>query len=135
MSTQTAKAPARAMSANAEVAQFLGEVFSFNTSLKLTHWGITGKGSYAAHLSLDEAITTLLDATDSLVETTIATLGDLNITVPETERPTDYIKHIEGFYEYVDAKRPIFPDTFTQSVLDNYQQGVKQLLYRLKRLQ
>lgn len=135
MSTQTAKAPAKAQTASAEVAQFLGEVFSFNSSLKLVHWHITGKGSYAAHLSLDQAISSLLEVTDTLVETTMATLGDLNIVIPETERPNDYIKHIEGFYDYVEGKRVIFSETFTQSVLDDYQEGVKQLLYRLKRLQ
>lgn len=135
MSTQTAKASSRPQMASDEVAQFLGEVFSFNSSLKLIHWGVTGKGSYAVHLSLDEAITSLLETTDSLVETSMATLGDLHIVIPETKRPNDYLKHIEEFYDYVEAKRPIFTETFTQSVIDDYQEGVKQLLYRLKRLQ
>ena len=44
-----------------ETAAFLGGLISFRNSLKLIHWSITGKGSYEAHLSLDEAIDTLAD--------------------------------------------------------------------------
>ncbi len=133
MNTSTVKEPTKA-NASTKVAQMLGDMFSFNSCLKLIHWEVTGKGSYAAHIALDQAIDTLLEVTDRLVETSMATLGDINIVVPETKRPKDYVAYIEGFYEHVESERESFKETFTQSIVDDYQEGIKQLLFRLKRL-
>jgi len=136
MSTQTSKKPAvRQDSDKEEVSVLFGKIFSFNNSLKLIHWHVTGKGSYAAHLSLDQAIDTLLEATDRLVETGYAILGDLDIVIPETKRPDDYVGHIEAYYEYMEHQRRLFSEAFVQSILDDYQEGIQQLLFRLKRLQ
>jgi hypothetical protein len=136
MSTQTAKKPAASQHAEKEeVSVLFGKIFSFNNSLKLIHWHVTGKGSYATHLSLDQAIETLLDVTDRVVETSYAVLGDLDIVIPETKRPDDYIGHIEAFYEYIEHQRKLFSEAFEQSILDDYQEGIQQLLFRLKRLQ
>ena len=112
-----------------------GKIFSFNSSLKLIHWHVTGKGSYAAHLSLDQAIDTLLEATDRLVETGYAILGDLDIVIPQTKRPDNFVGHIEAYYEYMEHQRKLFSEAFVQSILDDYQEGIQQLLFRLKRLQ
>ena len=136
MNTQTIRKPAGAAdSEHSKISRFFGEIFSFNSSLKLIHWNVTGAGSYAAHLSLDEAITTLLEVTDRIVETTYARVGDLNIVIPETKKPNNYIAHIESFYDYVEEQRALFAEAFTQSILDDYQEGIEQLLFRLKRLQ
>jgi hypothetical protein len=136
MSTQTIKKPgARQHGEKEEVSVLFGKIFSFNNSLKLIHWHVTGKGSYAAHLSLDQAIETLLDVTDRIVETSYAVLGDLDIVIPETKRPDDYVGHIEAFYEYIEHQRKLFSEAFVQSILDEYQEGIQQLLFRLKRLE
>jgi Family of unknown function (DUF5856) len=136
MNTQIIRKPANTQTAeHSDISQFFGEIFSFNSSLKLIHWNVTGTGSYAAHLSLDEAITSLLEITDRIVETSYARFGDLNIVIPETKKPNDYIAHIESFFDYVEEKRALFTEAFTQSILDDYQEGIGQLLYRLKRLQ
>jgi DNA-binding ferritin-like protein len=119
-----------------EVADFLGELISFRNSLKLIHWSITGKGSYEAHISLDQAIDSLADITDRLVETTFALKGTLEIILPETARPKNNIKHIEGFYKQVEDKRKqLFPESFSQSIIDEAQEAIQQLLFRLKRLE
>lgn len=115
-------------------ADFLGKIISFRNSLKLVHWSITGKGSYEAHISLDQAIESLSGITDRLVETTFAVVGSVEITIPETARPTDHIKHIGDFYAYVEKNRSIFTETFSQSIIDEFQEAVQQLLFRLKRL-
>lgn len=112
-----------------------GRLFSFNSSLKLYHWHITGEGSYSKHIALDQAIASLLDVTDRLVETTYAMHGNLNIVIPETCNPADIISDIEKHYEYIESKRELFAEAFTQSIIDDYQEAVQQLLYRLKRLQ
>jgi DNA-binding ferritin-like protein len=117
-------------------AAFLGELFAFRNSLKLVHWSITGKGSYEAHISLDQAIDSLVGITDRLVETTFALKGTLNIIIPETARPKDYIKHIEDFYKHIDDRRKnLFPESFSQSIIDDAQEAIQQLLFRLKRLE
>jgi len=134
MSTSTLKEK-KAATLNAEIAEFAGKMFAFNSSLKLYHWHITGKASYAQHIALDQAIEDLLDITDRLVETSYAVKGDLNITIPETKTPTDMVKYAEDFFNYSESQRELFAEAFTQAIIDDYQEAIQQLLYRLKRLQ
>ncbi|MBX3487227.1 MAG: hypothetical protein KF798_04925 [Candidatus Paracaedibacteraceae bacterium] len=116
-------------------AIFLGELISFRLSLKLIHWSITGSGSYAAHISLDQAIDTLTEITDRLTETSIALNGTLNIVIPETVCPKDYVAHVDLFYAHVEkARKELFPESFSQSIIDDVQETIQQLLFRLKRL-
>lgn len=120
---------------NQAIGTFIGELFSFNSSLKLFHWSVTGPGSYARHMALDEAIDSVLDVIDRITETTYALVGDLKITIPETKNPSDIVKHVSDFYQYVEKHRDLFPEDFSQSILDDYQEALQQLLYRLERLQ
>ncbi len=136
MSIATAKQPkSKTSSASKEIGTFIGELFSFNNSLKLYHWHVTGKGSYAQHIALDQAIDTLTGLLDRITETTYALKGDLNIVIPQTSVPGDIVKHATGFYEYVDSKRDLFTEDFSGSILDDIQEAIQQLLYRLVRLQ
>lgn len=134
MTTSTLKEQ-KNVTLNAEIASFIGEIFSFNSSLKLFHWHVSGKGSYAQHIALDQAIADLSDATDRLVETSYAVKGDLNIVIPETKNPSDIIMHAEAFFKYTESQRELFAEAFTQAIIDDYQEAIQQLLYRLKRLQ
>ncbi|WP_298651771.1 DUF5856 family protein [uncultured Proteiniphilum sp.] len=136
MNTATLKQPdAKVSSANKEIAAFIGGLFSFNNSLKLYHWNVTGKGSYAQHIALDQAIGSLSDITDRLTETSYALKGDLNIVIPETSVPDDIVKHASDFYKYVESTRELFSEDFSKSILDDCQETIQQLLYRLTRLQ
>lgn len=119
---------------NQQESAFLGQVFAFNNSLKLHHWHVTGEGSYSCHIALDQALADLLGVTDRLVETTYALLGDLDIVIPQTSNPTDIIKHAEAFYSYTQEQRELYPQAYVQAILDDYQEAIQQLLYRLKRL-
>ncbi len=134
MSTSTLNEK-KTVSVNADIAKFVGKIFSFNNSLKLYHWHVTGKGSYAQHIALDQALEDLLDVTDRLAETSFATKGDLNIVIPETTNPADIVKHAEEFFKYTESQRELFAEAFTQAIIDDYQEAIQQLLYRLKRLQ
>ena len=113
----------------------IGEMVSFRDSLKLHHWAIKGPASYARHIALDQAIDSLSDTIDRIVETTIATEGDLNIVIPETINPNNIIEHCKTFYTKVDGARSLFDEVFEQAIIDDFQEGIQQLLYRLIRLQ
>lgn len=139
MNTTTVKKSEQTMdamqSSNQEISTFIGEVFSFNSSLKLYHWNVTGTGSYAQHIALDQAIDSVLDIIDRITETTYSLVGTLQISIPETKTPTDITKHVSDFYNYVEKHRDLFPEAFSQSILDDYQEALQQLSYRLQRLQ
>lgn len=134
-SEQKEKVSRTSSTSNQEIAAFIGDLFSFNNSLKLFHWSVTGPGSYAKHMALDEAIEALTDVLDRITETTIAMTGDMKFVIPETMTPTDIVKHTSDFYNYVEKHRDLFPEDFSQSVIDDYQEATQQLLYRLIRLQ
>jgi len=125
----------KVVSQTAEIGEFFGQMFSFNNSLKLYHWHVTGKGSYAQHMALDQALEDLIDVLDRIVETSYAMYGDIEIRIPETKTPTDIVKHSIDFFGYVEKQRELFPEAFSQSILDDYHEAIQQLSYRLKRLQ
>lgn len=117
-----------------KIGNFFGELISFNTSLKLYHWHVTGPASYAQHMALDQAIDSLTETTDGFVETSYALYGDISITVPATKLPQNIVKHSEDFYNYVEKQRDLFTESFSGGLFDTYQEAIQQLLYRLKRL-
>lgn len=128
------KAKTNVATKSVEVANFFGKIYSFNNSLKLYHWHVTGEASYAQHIALDQALGDLVDGLDRIVETSYAMLGDLDIVVPETKTPKDIVKHVSDFYDYVETQRELFTEAFTQAIIDDYHEALQQLLYRLKRL-
>lgn len=119
---------------NRELGMFIGEIFSFNVSLKLFHWHVTGPASYAQHMALDQAIDALGETLDSVAETSYALVGDLEVVVPQAKLPQNIIKHIEGFYDHVQDCRRLFTEDFSAALMDDLQEALQQLLYRLKRL-
>ncbi|SHG15041.1 DUF5856 family protein [Dysgonomonas macrotermitis] len=135
MSTTTLKKTEGITATTKEVGAFVGQVFGFNNSLKLYHWHVTGVASYAQHIAIDQALEDLSEATDRLVETTYALAGDLTIVIPETKTPGDLVKHISAFYDVVEDGRKYFTEAFTQAIIDDYEEALQQLLYRVKRLQ
>ncbi|MDR2954215.1 MAG: DUF5856 family protein [Prevotella sp.] len=134
-STVKEKATMASTSKKDQMGQFFGRIFSFNSSLKLYHWHITGKGSYAQHMALDQALDDLLDVIDRIVETSYAVVGDIDIVIPETKSPSNIVKHAEDFYKYAQDQRELFSEDFTAAIIDDLQEAIQQLLYRLKRLQ
>jgi len=130
-SAQTTSTPT---TSNQSIGSFIGEMFSFNSSLKLYHWHVTGPGSYAQHIAIDQALKTMLDVIDRITETTYAMKGDIEIAIPETQRPENIVKHATDFYQYVEKQRSLFAADMSESILDDYQEALQQLIYRLARL-
>lgn len=117
-----------------KIGELFGRMFSFNAALKLYHWHVTGTGSYAEHIALDQAIETLTDVLDRIVETSYSLYGDINITIPSTPVPGNIEEYCQKFYDQVEEERDVFKETFSDSIMDDYQEGIQQLLYRLRRL-
>jgi DNA-binding ferritin-like protein len=126
---------AKKESSATEMGTFLGKVYSYNIGLKLFHWHVTGPGSYAQHIALDQALSCLTKSLDSIVETTYAIVGDIFIVVPETCVPKNIVQYATEFYNYVDSGKELFEEDFSESLCDDIQEALQQLLYRLKRLQ
>lgn len=124
-----------ASSKNDSMGEFFGKMYSFNNSLKLYHWHVTGKGSYAEHMALDQALDELSDVLDRIVETSYALYGDITVQIPVTDVPKNIVDHAEKFYAVCQSARKLFSEDFTMAVIDDYQEAIQQLLYRLKRLQ
>lgn len=136
MATTTAKqTKGKTSITDKNLGVLIGKMYSFIISLKLYHWHVTGKGSYAQHIALDQAIASLAGLLDRITETTYALEGDIKIVVPETVVPTDIVKHVGDFYKTVDSNRDLFSEDFSKSILDDVQETIQQLLYRLVRLQ
>lgn len=131
MTTMVKKSNATSTS---KTGKFFGELYSFNNSLKLFHWHVTGAGSYAQHMALDQALEDLSGCLDRIVETTYAMVGDVDVVIPETVVPRNIVEHCEKFYDHIQQQRELFPEDFTAAILDDYQEAIQQLLYRLKRL-
>lgn len=119
----------------AKMGEFFGRMYSFNISLKLYHWHVSGKGSYAEHMALDQALDDLADALDRIVETSYSAYGPMTIELPETPVPNNIVKHAEDFFEYADEQRELFDKDFSTAIIDDYQEAIQQLLYRLRRLE
>lgn len=133
-SAQSNSTKESASQSNQEIGQLIGQMFAFNTTLKLYHWHVTDPSSYAQYIAIDQALETLPDTLDRLTETTYAMNGDIQITVPEANVPADITKYASDFYKYIESHRDIFSADFSESIIDDYQEAIQQLIYRLARL-
>lgn len=79
------------------IGEYIGECRSVMEGAKLYHWDVTGTASYAQHIALDQFIEQMNAPVDSLAETSIALYGDINITIPKTDKPTNIVDYINKF--------------------------------------
>ncbi|MCC8018541.1 MAG: DUF5856 family protein [Rikenellaceae bacterium] len=117
-----------------QMGDFFGRLYSFNASLKLYHWHVTGTGSYAEHIALDQAIESITDTLDRIVETSYSLYGDIDITIPETPVPQNIEEHCQKYYDYIQQSKEMFKEDFSESILDDFMEAIQQLLFRLRRL-
>ncbi|MCD8172973.1 MAG: DUF5856 family protein [Alistipes sp.] len=121
--------------ANPEIGKLFGQLYSFNESLKLHHWQDTGEGSYARHMATDQALESVRDLLDRLVETAYSVYGEIEITIPETRAPACLKEAVCNAYKLIEDTKPLLSESFLQSILDEYQEALHQLNYRVTRLQ
>lgn len=71
---------------------------------------------------------------DSLAETSIALYGDINITVPKTDKPTNIIDYFNKFRISTKNIRNVLVENVQIAIVDTIDEATLQILYRLKRL-
>lgn len=95
---------------------------------------VTGTASYAQHIALDQFIEQMNASVDSLAETSIALYGDINITVPKTDKPTNIMDYFNKFRISTKNIRNVLVENVQIAIVDTIDEATLQVLYRLKRL-
>ena len=116
------------------IGEYIGECRSVMEGAKLYHWDVTGTSSYAQHIALDQFIEQMNAPVDSLAETSIALYGDINITIPKTDKPTNIVDYINKFRISTKNIRNILIENVQIAIVDTIDEAALQVLYRLKRL-
>lgn len=71
---------------------------------------------------------------DSLAETSIALYGDINITVPKIDKPTNIIDYFNKFRISTKNIRNVLVENVQIAIVDTIDEATLQVLYRLERL-
>lgn len=116
------------------IGEYIGECRSVMEGAKLYHWDVTCTASYAQHIALDQFIEQMNAPVDSLAETSIALYGDINITIPKTDKPTNIVDYINKFRISTKNIRNILIENVQIAIVDTIDEAALQVLYRLKRL-
>ena len=86
------------------------------------------------NIALDQFIEQMNASVDSLAETSIALYGDINITVPKTDKPTNIIDYFNKFRISTKNIRNVLVENVQIAIVDTIDEATLQVLYRLKRL-
>jgi len=117
------------------ISFLINKIYSYKVKLKFAHWNATGQGSYAKHMAIDEAHDHIAKLLDKLVETTIGNGETIEFCMPETHEAPSIIEASEWMYYKIDYCRELFTESYSQAILDEIQECIKHLNYKLTRLQ
>lgn len=115
--------------------QFFGKLFQIRDQIHLKHLRVSGTGSYATHIALNEFYDGILDLTDSLIESYQGKYGIINITIKES-KDTDVISLLKELASLTDGGSvyKMFKETWIQNELDTITKLTYQTLYKLQNL-
>lgn len=115
--------------------QFFGKLFQIRDQIHLKHLKVSGVGSYAQHVALNEFYNGILDLTDSLIESYQGKYGIINITIKES-KDTDAISLLKELASLTDGGNvyKMFKETWIQNELDTISKLTYQTLYKLQNL-
>lgn len=101
---------------------------------QLSHWNITGVGSYNIHIATEDFYNKVKSILDTLVETTIGLEGYEDVEVPKTEYKRTPLEFSQALFGFIEKNKEIFEHSFQQSLIDDIQKELALLMYKLKYL-
>lgn len=113
---------------------FFGKLFQIRNQIHLAHLKVTNEGSYAKHIALGDFYSSLLDLTDSLIESYQGKYGIQHISIPESkyEDPTKVISELAKLTE--GSAFNTFKESWIKNQLDEISTLCYQTLYKLNNL-
>ena len=115
--------------------QFFGKLFQIRDQIHLKHLRVSGPGSYAQHVALNEFYDGILDLTDGLIESYQGKYGIINIVIKES-KDVDAISLLKELVSLTDGggAYKMFKETFLQNEVDEISKLTYQTLYKLQNL-
>ena len=110
---------------------FLGQLFQSRDIMHLTHLQTV---NYAEHKALDNYYSSVLDLTDSLIETYFGTIGKrVNIKIPASEY-MNARTHLTYMKDYIFKHRGVLgmENTHIQNIIDEIADLINSTLYKLR---
>lgn len=109
-------------------SKFIGRLFEARDVAHIEHLKVR---SYSAHKALNKFYDSLLDLTDSFVESYQGKYGIVNIEV-KSVKPLEFMEYIEEFAKYVESSRDIFKEDYLKNQIDEIASLVYSTIYKLK---
>jgi hypothetical protein len=109
-------------------SKFIGRLFEARDIAHIEHLKVR---SYSAHKALNEFYDSLLDLTDSFVESYQGKYGIVNIEV-KSVKPLEFMEYIEEFAKYVESSRDLFKEDYLKNQIDEIASLVYSTIYKLK---
>jgi hypothetical protein len=109
-------------------SKFIGRLFEARDVAHIEHLKVR---SYSAHKALNKFYDSLLDLTDSFVESYQGKYGIVNIEV-KSVKPLEFMEYIEEFAKYIELSRDIFKEDYLKNQIDEMASLVYSTIYKLK---
>lgn len=111
--------------------QFFGYLFMIRDKVHLTHLAQPDR-TLAMHSALNDLYEGILDFTDQLIETYQGINNIVKIEIPGSTAEMNAFNLVRGCYDYIQANRGIFPESFLQNILDEISALIAKTLYKLR---
>ena len=116
----------------ATVAEFISVLRNSSPQVHIYH---NQTQVYSEHVALGGYYEEILDFVDNLTETYTALYGEVvgykAVAYKDYVSKDDTIAYFKGLFQYVQANRSVFTDSFMQNIIDEISQLIAQTIYRL----
>lgn len=119
------------------MASYIVELMNSATLTHMLHLSITGQGSYATHLALQEYYEGIIDPLDNLAEQYQGVSGMLlsfpgNISLNRFEDITACINYMNGLYSQAEQLQAECKHSEVAAILDTIKEFINKLRYKLR---
>lgn len=118
-------------------SEFIATLLNGVTMAHMHHFMVTGPGSYAKHMALNDLYNDLQDATDELAEAFIGCASGEPLKFKAVAGPdlTSPVADVEALYQFVEYKRDAMgEESHIQNQVDEICSIISRALYKLRRL-